>query len=318
MSAVAAAVVGGSMLAGGVAVAGLSVGATAALAAGGTALAAGAAQSSAQRETNRAREAQTQAARELAGSSDYAAELADRLGRERLDFERQQYDELSPLARRISEGQIAAQEEQLRQGRDYYDYMTSTFRPLEQGLVQQVRDFNTEAYRERLANQAAEDAARAFGNVQGQTTRGLARMGVAPGSGAAGAQLNQNAIALASQRTGAMTGARTRAEDIGYARQLDAIGIGRGLPGASTAAYGASVGAGSAGLNTAMAPGSQLSGAMGSAASTMLAGTGQRIGGYSTLYSGTSDMARTALENQYGLQGAMLGTAGTLGARFIS
>jgi hypothetical protein len=317
MSALAAAFVGGSVLAGGVGIAGLSVGATAALAAGGTALAAGTAQSAAQRDVNRTRAQQMEAAERIAGQADRASELSYQLGQDQLAFARQQYDELSPLARRVSEGQISAQDEQLRQARDYYDYSLATFRPLEQGLARDAEAFDTEAYRERLAEQAAVDAARAFENVQGSTSRGLSRMGVAPGSGAAMSQMNQNDLRLASMRAGAMTGARTQAEQLGWARRLDVTGLGRNLPGASTAAYTGATGAGSAGLSSASAPGQAFIGNMGSAANTMLAGSGQALGAYGNLYSGATNMALGAQDNLYGLQGAFLGTAGTIGAGML-
>jgi len=190
------------------------------------------------------------------------------LGREQLDFSKQQYAEMKPIAQRVADQQLASQEQQMKQAQDYYDYQQKTFRPLEQGLVTQAQEYDTEANRERLASQAAADTARAFGTAEGMTSRNLARRGVGPGSGNAMAMQNQNAIALASSRAGAMTGARDRAEQIGYARKLDAVGLGRGLAGASTAAYGAATGAGSAGLNSSMAAGNQYMGGLNYAGNT--------------------------------------------------
>lgn len=180
------------------------------------------------------------------------------LGEKQLAFAERQYAELKPLAERVAASQIAAQEEQMRQAREYYDYQTGTFRPVEQGLVRQAQAFDTEAYREQLASQAAADTARAFGTAEGVTARNLARRGVGPGSGNAMAMQNQNALTLASARAGAATGARERAEQTGFARKLDVVGLGRNLPGASTAAYQSATGAGSAGVTTSMAPGTQL------------------------------------------------------------
>ena len=190
------------------------------------------------------------------------------LGREQLDFSKQQYAEMKPIAQRVADQQLASQEQQMKQAQDYYNYQQETFRPVERGLVTQAQEYDTEANRERLASQAAADTARAFGTAEGMTSRNLARRGVGPGSGNAMAMQNQNAIALASSRAGAMTGARDRAEQIGYARKLDAVGLGRGLAGASTAAYGAATGAGSAGLNSSMAPGNQYMGGLNYAGNT--------------------------------------------------
>jgi hypothetical protein len=190
------------------------------------------------------------------------------LGREQLDFSKQQYAEMKPIAERVANQQLASQEQQMKQAQEYYDYQQGTFRPVERGLVAQAQEYDTEANRERIAAQAAADTARAFGTAEGMTSRNLARRGVGPGSGNAMAMQNQNALSLASARAGAMTGARNQAEQIGYARKLDAVGLGRNLAGASTAAYGAATGAGSAGLGSSMAPGSQYMQGLGQAGQT--------------------------------------------------
>jgi len=326
MSAVAAAVVGGAALVGGATVG------TALLVGGATALAAGSAERKAQKAANTAAGKQAEAAETLAGQADRAAELSYGLGqqqlglgREQLAFTKQQYAEMSPLARRVAEAQIAAQEEQMRQARDYYDYQVQTFRPLEKGLVADAQSFSTERYREQLAAQAAEDAARAFDTTQGMASRDLARRGVSPNSGAALAMSNQNMLGLASARAGASTSTRERAEQLGWARRLDAAGLGRNLAGASTAAYQSATGAGSAGINSAMAPGNQFTQGMGQAANiygqganTIMAGSGQAMNAYGQLYGGANTASINAQNNLAGLQGALLGTAGTLGAKFIA
>jgi hypothetical protein len=61
----------------------------------------------------------------------------------------------------------------------------------------------------------------------------------------------------------------TKLNRVGFARRLDVTGLGRGLAGASTAAYQGATGAGSAGINTSMAPGSQFQQGLGAAGQTM-------------------------------------------------
>ena len=179
------------------------------------------------------------------------------IGREQLDFAKQQYAEMAPLARQVAAQQMAAQQQQMRQGQDYYDYQQQTFRPLEQGLVRDAERFNTADYRETLARDAAAAAGRAFGTTQAASQRAQASMGVNPASGRAMSMANQSNLGLAANRANAMTGARNQAEQIGFARRLDVTGLGRNLAGASTAAYQGANAAGSAGVNTSMAPGSQ-------------------------------------------------------------
>lgn len=215
----------------------------------------------------------------MAAATEKGVAVAEKLGNRQMDFAQRQYEEMKPLAERVAASQMAAQDQQMRQAQDYYDYQVGTFRPVEQGLVRQAQEFDTEAYREQLASQAAADAARAFGAAQGATNRDLARRGVGPGSGNALAMGNQNALALASMRAGSATGARNQAEQLGWARKMDVTGLGRGLAGASSGAYAGATGAGSAGLNSAMSAGNQYSQAFGQGA-------------------------------QYGIQGAQMGIQG--------
>jgi hypothetical protein len=254
--------------------------------------------------------ANERAAQGLTQSADYAADLSYKLGQEQLGFARQQYDEMKPLAQRVYDQQLQAQEEQMRQARDYYDYQTQTFRPLEQGLVADAQNFDTEAYRNQLAAKASQDAAQAFGLTQGMVARESERRGVNPNSGAAAGLQNQSTLNQAAMRAGGMNNARTQAENTGYARKLDVTGLGRNLAGASTAAYGAANASGTAGINTAMAPGSQYSSAVTPAFNTMMTGSGQRIQGYGNMFAGTSRSMDAANAAEQGLYGTIAGGAG--------
>jgi hypothetical protein len=191
------------------------------------------------------------------------------LGREQLAFSRQQYADIKPLAERVAAQQMAAQDQQMAQARDYYDYQQRTFRPLEQGLVRDAERFSTEGYREQQARDAAAATGKAFGVMQDAAGRAAASRGVNPNSGAGMALQSQNMLGLAAGRANAMTGARNQAEQMGYARRLEVTGLGRNLAGAANAAYQGATGAGSAGINTSMAPGSQAMTGMAQAGQTM-------------------------------------------------
>jgi hypothetical protein len=191
------------------------------------------------------------------------------LGREQLQFARDQYADIKPLAQQVAAQQMAAQQQQMDQAQDYYNYQRDTFRPVEQGLVRDAERFSTEGYREQQARDAAAAAGRAFGITQDAAARAAASRGVNPNSGAGMALQSQNMLGLAAGRANAMTGARNQAEQMGFARRLDVTGLGRGLAGASTAAYQGATGAGSAGINTSMAAGNQYQGGLAQAGQTM-------------------------------------------------
>ena len=224
------------------------------------------------------------------------------LGREQLDFAKQQYAEMAPLARQVAAQQMAAQQQQMRQAQDYYDYQQQTFRPLEQGLVRDAERFNTEGYREGVAREAAAAAGRAFGTTQAASQRAQASMGVNPASGRAMSMANQTNLGLAAQRANAMTGARTQAEQLGFARRLDVTGLGRNLAGASTAAYQGANAAGSAGINTSMAPGSQYGQGMQQAGQT-----------YGNILTNQTSQFNTGLNAEGQVIGALVGAGTTYG-----
>lgn len=250
----------------------------------------------------------------LAMASKESAQIMAGLGREQLGFARQQYADLSPVIRSIAQQQQAAQNQQMRQAQDYYNYQMGTFRPLEQGLVAQAQQFNTEAYREQLARQAAADAGRAFGVTQGANERAMASMGVNPNSGRFQGMQAQSNLGLAAQRAGAMTGARERAEQLGYARQLDVAGLGRGLPGASAAAYQGATGAGSAAAGSYMAPGNQFMAGMGQGAGTIGSGLNMQNQGLSNILSSQTNV----YGQQLNMQGEILGSAIGAGVGLMS
>lgn len=250
----------------------------------------------------------------LAASSREAAQIMGQLGREQLGFARAQYADLAPIVRGLADQQSQAQAEQMRQARDYYGEIEQVYRPLERGLVREAQEFDTEAAREQLARQAAADASRAFGVTQDASRRAAASMGVNPASGRFAGMGIQTDLGLAANRAASMTGARERAENLGYARRLDVAGLGRNLPGVSTAAYGGATGAGSAAAGTYMAPGNQFMAGMGQGASTIGSGLNMRQQGLSNILSAQTDV----YGQQLGMQGEIIGSIVGAGGRYAA
>ena len=230
----------------------------------------------------------------------------EQVAREQLRFAQQQYQDLRPIAEGIGQAQIAAQTQQMEQAQDYYNYMQETFRPVERSLVAQAQNFNTEAYRQQKAAEASAAASRAFATARASNARSLAARGVNPNSGAARGMGTATQLQEGLARAGGMTSARQEAEQMGYARMIDAAGLGRGLAGASAAAYAGATGAGSAGINTMMAPGSQYQ--------QGLAGAGQTFGNMANMQNQAFMQGQA---NQAGMFGSLVG-AGATYATFAS
>ena len=245
----------------------------------------------------------------LANASKEAAEVMAGLGREQLDFAREQYNQSAPILQGIANQQIAAQAEQMSQARDYYNYQRDTYRPIEQSIAQDAMRFNTEAYRNDLASKAAADAGTAFNQNQQMSQRAMASMGVNPNSGRfAGINAASN-LGLAANRAATMTNTRTQAEQLGYARQIDAAGLGRNLAGNSIAAYGGATGAGNAAGLNAQSAGQNYMGNMAIGAGTMQGGYNAQIQGLSNILNNQTSAYINTNDSLMGDLGALAGGA---------
>lgn len=248
--------------------------------------------------------------RPVADASAEAARIAADQANRQLDFAQRQYDENAPLAREISRQQMEIMQRTSDQGQQYFDHWRDNFQGLERQLVADAQAYDTEANRNRLATQAAADAGLAFQQTNAASERAMRSMGVNPNSGRFNRAQRGNALALAATRAGAMNNTRTQAEALGYARRLDASGLGRGMPGASAGAYGVATGAGSSALGSQLASGNQMLGAMQGAAGTMMAGQNARLGGLGSILGSQSNLYATGMNNSAQMMSAGLGMLG--------
>jgi hypothetical protein len=123
-----------------------------------------------------------------------------------------------------------------------------------------------------------------------------------------------NDLGLASMRAGAMTGSRLQSEGEGMNRLYNAAALGRGLPGQTLGAYGSSVGAGSAGMQTAMAPGGQYMQGMGQGANTIGSGRNMLQSGLGQILGSQSNLYGQSMQGQQEIYGALIGAGGRLAA----
>jgi hypothetical protein len=118
-----------------------------------------------------------------------AASESTKLGRERLDFEKKQYEEgkvnrdrVTDRAIAVSDAQLASQKQNDALSKEYADYQRNTFRPLEQGIVSDAAGFDTPEKRQAAADAAMADVNKGFSAVNSARARQLAAEGVDPGS----------------------------------------------------------------------------------------------------------------------------------------
>jgi hypothetical protein len=244
----------------------------------------------------------------MAQSSADVGKMQQESAKEYLDFQKQQYADLKPLAEKLSNAQLdlMAQQKTIAdsneaRAKEYSDYEKETYRPLEKSLVDDANTYDTDAKREELARKGIADVATAYDAQRKQALATLSSYGINPNSNrfaAINAQLSQGE---AADKAGAATNAGTQAEQIGYSRKLDAASLGRNLAANASTAYGVSLNAsnsasntGSTALNTAGNPGQNMGSSYGSY-SAQLGNAGNSYGTAGNIY-GTSYKAQMAAD----------------------
>ncbi len=158
------------------------------------------------------------------------------LGREALAWYKEQYQDQMPMRQRaadtaeaVSQSQLRAMDTQTGLAKDYADYSKATFRPVEESIVKDAMEFDTDAKREELAGLARGDNAQAFAGARSQMRRDIGRAGVNPADGAFSSGLADLASREALGDAHLRNKARTDATALGRAMKMDAAGLGRGL-----------------------------------------------------------------------------------------
>lgn len=261
----------------------------AAIMVGGTLIASSMASDSAEGAAN----AQRAGLERQAASTEAAAKIQAESAKEYLDFQKQQYADMKPLAEAVSAAQLKTMEQQTaiadaneKRAAEYSEYEKSTYRPLEKQIVSDAQSFDTEAKREELARRGIADVSVAYEAQRKQALDTLSRYGINPNSNRFAAINASLAQGEAADKAGAATNARTNAEQLGYARKLDAASLGRNLASNSSTAYGIATAAGNSSVNS----GSTALGTAGSAGQAM----GNAYGNYNSMLGSSANTTYNA------------------------
>lgn len=264
-----------------------------------------------------------------ADASIEVAEIQRETAREYLDFSKQQYADLKPVAERIYNSLQRLQDKQAdiadaneRRAAEYADYERTTFRPLEQALVNEANAYDTEAKREQLASRGMADVATAYQAQRQQALDTLARYGINPNSARFAAINASLSRAQSADSAGAANNARLQAEQLGYARKLDATALGRNLASNATSAYGTAINANNAsGANASAsygaiaAPGQQLGNAYGQA-SNIYGGATNAYGAAGNIYGNEFNTRMQAYQAQQSQSNSLMGAVGGIAGRW--
>jgi hypothetical protein len=137
---------------------------------------------------------------------------------------------------------------------EYHNRMKDMFYPLQDRIVQDAMDYNTEGNFQTMANRAMGDV-----NAQNELARKnqamqMAQYGINPASGAfTGANQAMNTMGAANAAA-ASNRAYTAAKELGWNLGMTASGLGAGLPGQQIASTGVAMNAGNGAMATGQMP----------------------------------------------------------------
>lgn len=180
-------------------------------------------------------------------------------------------DEQFELDKITQEKQSAIADEQYQRYKDVY-------RPMQDDIVREANAYDTAANRERMAAEAIGDNKNAFAIKAADDERKMESYGINPTSGQFRGMRNANSVLEAATSAAAATRTREAAKQLGWAKKMDAIGLGSGVFGNQATSTGLALNAGNQALGAgqvAMGNYSAMGNSMGQAYGGANAGWGQ-------------------------------------------
>ncbi len=225
-----------------------------------------------------------------------------------LAFYRQVYNDQAPerakaaaINDKVAKAQLASMEQNTAISKDYYDYQTGTFRPMEKSIVADAQNYDTAERRDAAAGTAVADVGVQSALAQQSQNRDMMRMGVNPNSTKFAATNNQMSLGEASAKAAAAGAARDKIETQAFARKMDAASLGRNLASNQATSAGVALNAGNSSVQNAGQTMQQAS----AAASMMGQGFNSAVN--------ANNSAANIYSNQANIQGKDSGVMGALG-----
>ena len=162
---------------------------------------------------------------------------------------------------------------------EQYQMYKDTYQPLQKQLVDEASNYNTDANTQRLTSEAIGDTKQAFANQQSDQARQMQSYGINPTSGQFQGMSNANSIVQAATEAAAATRARNAAEQLGWAKKMDAAGMASGQYGNQATATQLGLSAGNQSLQSGQVPIAN-SGAL---SSSMSSGYGGAMSGWNNV-----------------------------------
>jgi len=148
-----------------------------------------------------------------------------------------------------------------------------------EAIYKQAEEYDTEANKERLTAEAIGDTKQAFAIQAQDQERRMQSFGINPTSGQFRGMRNANNVLQAATEASAATRARNAAEQLGWAKKMDAAGLAQGSFGNQATSTGLALNAGNQALQSGQVP-IQNSGAL---SNSMSSGYGTAMQGWNSV-----------------------------------
>lgn len=200
--------------------------------------------------------------------------------------------------------------------------------PSREAIYKEAEDYNTEQNKERIVAEAIGDIKQGFGIQAADQERKMQSYGINPTSGQFTGMRNANSVLQAATEASAATRARNAADQLGWAKKMDAIALSQGQFGNQATSTGLALTAGNQALNAgqvAMGNYAQMGSSLAQSAQTGNAGwnsIGQLgVQKYNTdvnAYSAQQQAQSAGSAGMGSALGAIVGAGAKLGAAYMT
>ena len=241
----------------------------------------------------------------MANASEEAARIAAEQGDRVLAESKRQYDRNLEVAQPIIDAQAGMMKSAQEQGDEYYNYWKTKAQPVEDQLNAEAMAAGSTGKQQEAVDRAVADSQGAYTRSLNQGFRQARRYGINP------AAVASTGVQQAAMTAGAATQARDREIAMGTAKKLDVAGLYRGMPGASTGAYGAATAAGNSAVNNSVTVGNGMTNGAIAAGGLINQGQQTRVSGLGSILNAQTSVFNNA--NKDDGMGGMLAGLGGLG-----
>ena len=186
-------------------------------------------------------------------NADIAQQQLD-VAKQQLEWERDRASVQDPLIQKIVDQQIASGDANATRAESQWQIYRDLFAPVEERMVKDADEFDSQARKDRMAAEAGGDVVRGYQAAREASQRSMERMGINPNSGRFQALALETNLGLAKDTAGAMNKARRDTELQGMAMRQGTAQFGRNMPTTGIATDAAALNAGNSATGNRSGP----------------------------------------------------------------